>query len=325
MDDFVKYDNTIGFMVGNEVIAQVGQSLAAPYIKAAARDLKAYRSSKKYREVPVGYSAADIAGLRPMLQDYLTCGGNTSDTVDFFALNSYEWCGAVRIPLSAAQHYLQCSSLTHIQSTYETSGYANLESMSANFPVPIFFSETGCNTQGTRTFEDQAAIFGVNMVGDWSGAIIYEWIQEANDYGLISYGPAADATATGSGIVAGFTRTGTPLPVTPDFANLKAQWATLTPSGVQSSAFDTASLSTRACPASTADGWLVAADAPLPTVGQTLDAQNTGGSSSATRTGTSTGSASTGSGGSKSPAVRARVTEMGAGLVAVLLLFMVWM
>lgn len=80
-------------------------------IKAAARDLKAYRDSKGYRTIPVGYSAADIAELRPMLQDYLTCGGNASDSVDFFSLNSYEWCGEVRQPhnkhLTAAMRVLR--------------------------------------------------------------------------------------------------------------------------------------------------------------------------------------------------------------------------
>lgn len=86
----------IQFFVGNEVINQANQSLAAPFIRGAARDVKTYRANKNYRDIPVGYSAADIAELRPMLQDYLTCGGNSSDTVDFFALNSYEWCGTVR-------------------------------------------------------------------------------------------------------------------------------------------------------------------------------------------------------------------------------------
>lgn len=94
------------------------------------------------------------------------------------------------------------------QSSYSTSGYSNLESEAVNFPVPIFFSETGCNTAPPRTFEDQAAIFGDNMVNDWSGSIIYEWIQEANDYGLISYGPEVSATATGTNIQGGFTRKG---------------------------------------------------------------------------------------------------------------------
>ncbi|POS75245.1 1,3-beta-glucanosyltransferase gel3 [Diaporthe helianthi] len=251
MDEFQKYDNTLGFFVGNEVIAMASQSLAAPFIKAAARDMKAYRNSKGYRNIPVGYSAADIAELRPMLQDFLTCGGNASDSVDFFALNSYEWCGDV---------------------DFNTSGYANLQAGAANFPVPIFFSETGCNTVRPRTFEDQAAIFGEDMINDWSGSIIYEWIQETNDYGLISYGPPVDPTATGSNVVAGFTRQGTPTPVSPDFSNLKSQWATLNPTGVMSSDMDTKSLSTRSCPASTAGslGWLLNGDVQLPTVGETL-------------------------------------------------------
>lgn len=46
------------------------------------------------------------------------------------------------------------------------------------------------------------------MVNDWSGSIIYEWIQETNAYGLISYGPEAGATATGTNIQGGFTRKG---------------------------------------------------------------------------------------------------------------------
>lgn len=88
MDAFHSYSNTLGFFVGNEVIAQSNQSNAAPYIKAAVRDMKAYRNSKSYRNIPVGYSAADIAELRPMLQNYLACGGNSSQTIDFFGLNA---------------------------------------------------------------------------------------------------------------------------------------------------------------------------------------------------------------------------------------------
>lgn len=84
MDEFIKYDNTFGFFVGNEIIAINNQSLAAPYIKAATRDLIAYREARGYRKAPIGYSAADIAELRPMLQDYLTCGGNASENIEFF-------------------------------------------------------------------------------------------------------------------------------------------------------------------------------------------------------------------------------------------------
>lgn len=92
MDAFHKFDNVAGFFVGNEVITLKNGSLAAPYVKAAARDMKAYRDKQEYRQIPVGYSAADIASLRPMLQNYLACGDNSSEALDFFALNAYEVC-----------------------------------------------------------------------------------------------------------------------------------------------------------------------------------------------------------------------------------------
>lgn len=57
MDEFQQFDNTAGFFVGNEVLTSTGDSSAAPYVKAAARDMKAYRNSKGYRNIPVGYSA----------------------------------------------------------------------------------------------------------------------------------------------------------------------------------------------------------------------------------------------------------------------------
>lgn len=93
MDIFQGYDNVAGFFVGNEVLTTGANSIAAPYVKAAARDMKAYRDSKGYREIPIGYSAADIASLRPNLQNYLACGSNKSESLDFFSLNAYEWCG----------------------------------------------------------------------------------------------------------------------------------------------------------------------------------------------------------------------------------------
>ncbi|KAJ9158348.1 1,3-beta-glucanosyltransferase [Coniochaeta hoffmannii] len=310
LDAFSKYDNSLGFFVGNEIIAQPDQSMAAPYIKAAARDLKAYRDSKNYRQFPIGYSAADIAELRPMLQDYLTCGGNASENVDFFALNSYEWCDP---------------------QTYEASGYANLQSMAVNFPVPIFFSETGCNVPGPRLFDDQNAIFGPKMVNDWSGALIYEWIQEENNYGLVSYGPKVDPTVTGSDIEGGFTRKGTPLPVTPDFNNLKNIWATITPTGVAKSLYDTKSLSTRACPTSTAGGWLVDGNVRLPTLGEsftggsyTPTASATGSVDPATKTGSAAPSSS--SNPASNPAtVNKELAGMSAGLLGVMLFFTVWL
>jgi hypothetical protein len=302
MDAFAKYDNTMGFFVGNEVVALNNQSLAAPYVKAAARDLKAYRKTKGYREIPVGYSAADIAELRPMLQNYLACGTNASESIDMFGLNAYEWCG---------------------NNNMQTSGYSTLNSYAETYNIPIFFSETGCNTVQPRTFEDQSAIFGSEMNTYWSGAIVYEWIEESNNYGLISYGPNVSATVVASNIQGGYSRAGTPTPVSPDFSNLQAQWKTLTPTGVASSAYS-ASITPPPCPASTAGGWLVDGNVKLPSVGQT-QATGTSTAAAASGTGTATGSAASPSSTKGSANGGKEIAGMGVGLVAVMLGFMYWL
>lgn len=84
VDAFHTYDNVAGFFVGNELINGGADSIAAPYVKAAARDMKAYRDSKGYRNIPIGYSAADIAVLRPNLQNYMACGDDPAGALDFF-------------------------------------------------------------------------------------------------------------------------------------------------------------------------------------------------------------------------------------------------
>ena len=66
-----------------------------------------------------------------------------------------------------------------------------------------------------------------------------------------------------------WTRQGTPTPVSPDFNNLQSQWQTLSPTGVQLSAYSASAsgLSPPACPSSTTGGWTVDPSAPLPTLG----------------------------------------------------------
>ncbi|KAH7320959.1 glycoside hydrolase family 72 protein [Stachybotrys elegans] len=253
MDTFHGYDNVLGFFVGNENIATRTDSPAAPFLKAATRDMKAYRDGRGYRSIPIGYTAADIKELRPMLQNFLTCGGNSSESVDFFGLNSYSWCDP---------------------STYESSTYDQLQEYAENFPVPIFFSETGCIVPGPRIWEDQEAIFSEPMVNHWSGAIVYEWIQEQNNYGIISYGPRVDDLSRNDETVFdGWTRKGTPTPKSPDFDNLKTRWATISPTGISKSDHDTNTLSTRACPSSTEGGWwVVNGNVRLPTIGEVMTA-----------------------------------------------------
>lgn len=239
MDVFQQYDNVGGFWIGNEVINTLAGSPSAPYVKAAVTDMKAYMTGKKYRQIPIGYSAADIAELRPALQNYLTCGEDPKESIDFYGLNSYEWCG---------------------DATYESSGYVNLQTISEGYNVPLFFSETGCNVGGARTFNDQAAIFGPKMVDTWSGSIIYEWVQEANKYGLVTYGNG------------GIYGDQMPIPIQPDYSNLAGQWKTIIPSGVAEASY-TPSLSAPACPSKTAGAWAVDGSPPLPTLGAKVVSQ----------------------------------------------------
>ncbi|KAJ9643549.1 hypothetical protein H2201_007922 [Coniosporium apollinis] len=290
MDAFHTYDNLAGFFVGNEVITMSNGSASAVFIKAAIRDMKAYRDSQNYRQIPIGYSAADISSIRPMLQNYLACGSNASEALDFFALNAYEWCG---------------------NTTYRESGYSHLTQMliDIDYPLPIFFSETGCNTVRPRTFADQAAILGPEMTPYWSGALVYEWIQEMNNYGLISYGPRVDATASGAP-PDGFTRSGTPTPVLPDFTNLQSQWATLSPEGVRVDQYSP-TLTPPPCPEATPGQWEVDGDVALPTVGQVLDAAGRSSIGGVTGAATQAGASPTGA------AVRREVKGGMAGLVGV--------
>ena len=146
------------------------------------------------------------------------------------------------------------------------SGYDILQQNASDYDIPIFFSETGCIHPEPRTFDDQSAIFGSEMDGTWSGAIIYEWIQVANGYGLVSYGPEVAPTATQNNVVGGFTVSGTPTPISPDFDNLSSQWATLSPSGVSENNYSP-TLTPPACPSFTSGQWEVSGNVPLPTIG----------------------------------------------------------
>lgn len=126
-----------------------------------------YISKNSERDIPVGYSAADV---RPLLVDsayYLTCNltNSTASRSDFFGLNSYSWCG---------------------DATYTSSGYNVLTEDFTNITVPVFFSETGCNNVKPRVFNEIEAIYGPDMSQALSGALVYEYSQEANDYGLVN-------------------------------------------------------------------------------------------------------------------------------------------
>jgi len=85
IDAFLKYDNVLAFNIGNEVVIDTNSTVSAPFIKAAARDVKAYLKSKSSSAL-VGYASTDGAGWRDPLADYLTCA-SADTSIDLWGLN----------------------------------------------------------------------------------------------------------------------------------------------------------------------------------------------------------------------------------------------
>ncbi|KAG0690340.1 hypothetical protein C6P40_003158 [Pichia californica] len=184
IESFRTYSNVIGFFIGNEVINdEKSAGLDPSYLRAVTRDARNYvqkrlENDDSAREVYIGYSAADVVKLRIPTFDYLTCAidGNSSDTssIDFFGLNSYEWCSGVN--------------------TWSSSGYSDVVSAFENSTVPVFFSEYGCNTNSPRTFDEVSeGIYDNKMIDTLSGGLVYEYSQEASNYGLVEIGDSDDS------------------------------------------------------------------------------------------------------------------------------------
>lgn len=210
VDTFKGYSNTLGFFSSNEVINDNATTATAPWIKATVRDLKQYVKAQSSRPIPVGYSAADVIGSRVPISEYLNCGSDDAARADFASINVYEWCG---------------------DSSYTNSGYDQLEAAFSNFSIPIFFSEFGCNAVTPRPFTEIAAIYGSQMISTFSGGIVYEYSQEASNYGLVDLS------------------SGSVQPLT-DFATLKSKFAAVNPSGSNGAQ---TGLSASTCPGNSSD------------------------------------------------------------------------
>ncbi|CCK67820.1 1,3-beta-glucanosyltransferase KNAG_0A01310 [Huiozyma naganishii CBS 8797] len=163
---FSSYPNTLGVFAGNEVINDKKSSEKSPrYVKQVVGDLKKFVKSHCARNIPVGYSAADDLDYRVSLSKYLECTEGDDDySVDFYGVNSYQWCG---------------------QQTMESSGYNVLADAYKDYTKPVLLSEFGCNRVKPRIFQEVEGLFSKEMLRTFSGGIAYEYSQESNDYGLV--------------------------------------------------------------------------------------------------------------------------------------------
>ena len=136
--------------------------------------MKDYIAKHSKRQIPVGYSAADVRQVLKDTVNYFQC--NLKDApnsqADFFGLNSYSWCG---------------------DSDFHASGYDQLTEEFSNASLPVFFSEYGCNAVQPRTFSEVQALYSEKMSEAFSGGLVYEFVQEANDFGLVKIKDNGDA------------------------------------------------------------------------------------------------------------------------------------
>jgi len=173
VEAFSNYPNTLLFFSGNEIINDLPSAeFVPPYMRAITRDLKNYIKNNIDRQIPVGYSAADVRDVLWDTYNYVACAldGEEDDMsrADFFALNSYSWCGD--------------------KATFESSTFSDLVDGLKDTPIPVFFSEYGCNETPDRFWTETQSIYGDDMYNVFSGGVVYEWTQEKNDYGLVEIG-----------------------------------------------------------------------------------------------------------------------------------------
>lgn len=161
IDAFAGYSNTLAFFSGNEVINAPSTTQSAPYIKAVTRDMRQYIGERGYRQIPVGYSAADVDQNQYWMAQYMDCG-DEAERSDFYAINNYEWCDP---------------------SSFDQSGWDTLVDQYKNYSIPLFLSEYGC-IKGTRTFAETAGLYQPDMTVAFSGGLVYQYSEEADNPGF---------------------------------------------------------------------------------------------------------------------------------------------
>ena len=121
---------------------------------------------RKYRPIPVGYSAADIDDNRLEAAHYFNCGSD-DERSDFFAFNDYSWCDP---------------------SSFSVSTYQQKVKDFSDYSIPIFLSEYGC-TKTNRKFGEISTLYSDKMTSVYSGGLVYEFTKEGDatqsKYGLV--------------------------------------------------------------------------------------------------------------------------------------------
>ncbi|KAJ1658858.1 1,3-beta-glucanosyltransferase [Dispira simplex] len=172
IDAFRNYTNFVGVFTGNEVVTDNKTTVAAAYIKAITRDIKAYSEAKNL-QLYVGYAAGDDPVTRYAMLQYLNCG-NVKEQVDFYAVNLHTWCGD--------------------DADYENTGFKDAVQNFTNINKPVLLGEFGCLGERPQKFGEVNSLFGKDMVEEFSGGFASEYSQVTEDYGLVKVGSRGVST-----------------------------------------------------------------------------------------------------------------------------------
>ncbi|KAI3199035.1 CAZyme family GH72 [Penicillium roqueforti] len=101
LDSMAGYNNLLGLLVGDEIISGYTSVDLAPYLKAAARDMKAYTAARQYRPISIGYATSAEYTYMQALGEYLMVAtkylrGSLGTSPRFIGSNmSSIWSGAI--------------------------------------------------------------------------------------------------------------------------------------------------------------------------------------------------------------------------------------
>lgn len=145
---FAKFSNVLGFVIGsdNGIANRMNLTDGLPFVKAAARDIKALLNSSQYRQIPVGFMGQNDALSNELSASYLNCG-DMSESVDFWALE-VTWCGT------------ENETQTFV-STYES------------FGIPVFFGFYDCFSN--ENYTEIGDLYASQMAEVFSGGFLSSW------------------------------------------------------------------------------------------------------------------------------------------------------
>jgi hypothetical protein len=158
INKFYEYNNTLAYVIGNEVLNSREAYRAASCVKAFTSDVKKHMKQCDMRRIPLMYSAADnaisesedihrvdshdgvlvTAEMNDRLKlNYLTCG-QPDEQIDIFGINTYRYC----------QNDLN----------YNTSNYDKLNVAFRGSPIPVVLSEFGCAPFYYKSNEESGSV-----------------------------------------------------------------------------------------------------------------------------------------------------------------------